>query len=50
MNIAIQLFFVFLIIACAIMYFIRNKNNQKDSCCDNECRDCDLFNHCKKKK
>lgn len=50
MNITIQLLFVFLIVTCAIMYFVRNKKNRMDNSCDSECKDCDLFNHCKKKK
>ena len=51
MSLILQLIIVFIVIGCAIVYFIiRSKNNKNDSNCTNNCDSCDLYKHCKLKK
>ena len=51
MSVAIQLLVVFIIVLIAIIYFVRRANKQECGCDDyNQCVQCDLYNHCKRKK
>ena len=51
MSLELQLFVVFILVGIAIGYFIyRSKNNKRDASCNENCKQCDLYNNCKLKK